>query len=58
MKCYAVIDTNVLVSALLSSHNDAATVQVVDKIFSAKTVCCYSESALGDFKPGVWCRKL
>ena len=25
MICYAVIDTNVLVSALLSSHNDAAT---------------------------------
>ena len=24
MKCYAVIDTNVLVSALLSSHDDAA----------------------------------
>ncbi len=26
MTCYAVIDTNVLVSALLSSHDDAATV--------------------------------
>lgn len=26
---YAVIDTNVLVSALLSHHPDAATVQVV-----------------------------
>ncbi len=24
MKCYAVIDTKVLISALLSSHNDAA----------------------------------
>ncbi len=28
MICYAAIDTNVLVSALLSSHDDAATVQV------------------------------
>ncbi len=27
MICYAVIDTNVLVSALLSSHDNAATVQ-------------------------------
>lgn len=31
---YAVIDTNVLVSALLSRHIDAATVQVVDRLFS------------------------
>ena len=28
MAYYAVIDTNVLVSALLSSHNDAATVHL------------------------------
>ena len=28
---HAVIDTNVLVSALLSSHEDAATVQVVKR---------------------------
>lgn len=34
MACYAVIDTNVLVSALLSSHDDAATVKVVSKISS------------------------
>ena len=26
MKCYAVIDTNVLVSALLAKHNTSATV--------------------------------
>lgn len=31
MTCYAVIDTNVLVSALLSSHDDAATVLIVEK---------------------------
>lgn len=29
MICYAVIDTNVLVSALLSSRDDTATVQVL-----------------------------
>ena len=29
---YAVIDTNVFVSALLSHHSDAATVQVVEAI--------------------------
>ncbi len=32
MTCYAVIDTNVLVSALLSSHSNAATVRVVGKL--------------------------
>ena len=31
---YAVIDTNVLVSALLSPKNDSATVQVVQKIIN------------------------
>ncbi len=39
MNCYAVIDTNVLVSALLSDEQDAATVQVMDHLF------------LGDFVP-------
>ena len=32
MICYAVIDTNVLVSALLSSKDDSATVQVLGKV--------------------------
>jgi predicted nucleic acid-binding protein len=31
MIVYAVIDTNVIVSAMLSSHDDAATVRVVEK---------------------------
>lgn len=30
MICYAVIDTNVLVSALLSSKDDTATVQILN----------------------------
>ena len=34
MRCYAVLDTNVIVSALLSSKADAATVQVIQKLFS------------------------
>ena len=32
MICYAVMDTNVLVSALLSNKDDAATVQVLGKM--------------------------
>ena len=32
MKCYAVIDTNVLVSALLSSSDESATVQILERL--------------------------
>ena len=34
MKYYAVVDTNVLVSALLSKKDDAATVQVFQRILA------------------------
>lgn len=36
MTCLAVIDTNVLVSALLSSKDDAATVQVVGRMITGE----------------------
>lgn len=49
MKCYAVIDTNVLVSALLSSHEDAATVQIVNKIFNGDVVPVYSVEILKEY---------
>ena len=39
---FAVIDTNVLISALLSDKEDAATVQVVKKIISGDIVPIYS----------------
>ena len=34
MKVYAVIDTNVLVSALLAKRPDSAPVQILDRLFS------------------------
>jgi predicted nucleic acid-binding protein len=43
MTCYAVIDTNILVSALLSSHDDAATVVVVGKLFSGEVIPLFSD---------------
>ena len=49
MKCYAVIDTNVLVSALLSSHEDAATVQVVNRFFNGDVVPIYSVEILKEY---------
>jgi len=42
MICYAVIDTDVLVSALLSSKDDAATVQVMIRVLSGEIVTVYS----------------
>ncbi len=49
MICHAVIDTNVLVSALLSSHEDAATVQVVGKLFSGEIIPLFSKEILGEY---------
>lgn len=49
MTCYAVIDTNVLVSALLSSHEDAATVRVVDKLFTGEVTPIFSSEILAEY---------
>lgn len=40
---YAVIDTNVLVSALLSSHDDSSTVVVRNHILEGTIVPLYNE---------------
>ena len=46
---YAVVDTNVIVSALLSRHSDAATVQVVSAI-SPKGICpLYNQEILAEY---------
>jgi putative PIN family toxin of toxin-antitoxin system len=49
MTYYAVIDTNVLVSALLSSHEDAATVQVVEKVFSGHVIPLFSDEIMKEY---------
>lgn len=49
MICYAVIDTNVLVSALLSSHDDAATVIVVGKLFSGEVIPLFCDEILKEY---------
>lgn len=49
MTCYAVLDTNVLVSALLSAHDDAATVQVLDKFFEGEVIPLYSDEILQEY---------
>ena len=47
---HAVIDTNVFVSALLSSKEDAATVQIVKKIFLGGIAPVYSDKILSEYE--------
>ena len=49
MKVYAVIDTNVLVSALYSKHPDAATLQVVDHVFTQNLIPMYNDEILAEY---------
>ena len=42
MKCYVVVDTNVIVAALLSKHEDSATVQVLNRLFGDEVKLLYS----------------
>lgn len=50
MKYFAVIDTNILVSALLSPKNDSATVQVIENIFNQKIIPVYSEEIFSEYR--------
>ena len=50
MTCCAVIDTNVLVSALLSSKDDAATVQVVGRMLGGEIIPVYSNEIKAEYR--------
>ena len=50
MTCLAVIDTNVLVSALLSSKDDAATVQVVGRMITGEIIPLYSDVIMKEYR--------
>lgn len=50
MICYAVIDTNVLVSALLSNHADAATVQVIGRMIAGEIIPIYSDQIMREYQ--------
>lgn len=49
MTYYAVIDTNVLVAALLSKHEDAATVQVLSRLFSGAFIPLFDTEILEEY---------
>ena len=50
MKYFVVIDTNVLVSALLSSKKDSATVQVMEKVLKKEIIPLYSKEILDEYR--------
>ena len=49
MVYYAVIDTNVLVSALLSKKSDSATVQVMEAVFEGKLIPLYHRDIIAEY---------
>lgn len=49
MKIYAVIDTNVIISALLSRHQDSATVKILDYLYDRTIVPIYNDEILNEY---------
>lgn len=47
---YAVIDTNVIVSALLSNHANAATVLLIKRLIDGELIPVYSEEILHEYR--------
>ena len=50
MALYAVIDTNVLVSALLSKHPDTATVLLVDRMIRGELIPLFSAETISEYR--------
>ena len=50
MKYYAVFDTNVLISALLSKNEASATVKVLDAVFEGRIIPFYHQDILAEYE--------
>ena len=50
MSYYAVIDTNVLVSALLSKHSDTATVLILERVMAGELIPVYSSATMTEYQ--------
>lgn len=46
---YAVIDTNVLVSAMLTHNNLSATIQVMEAMFANKITPLYNDEIISEY---------
>ena len=49
MPYYVVFDTNVLVSSLISSHDDSATVLIIQKLLSEEIIPLYNVDILNEY---------
>ena len=49
MKIYAVIDTNVLVSAMLAKHQDSAPLLILENLFSRQIIPMYNDEILAEY---------
>ena len=49
MICYAVIDTNVIISALLAKKEDSPTVKVLEAVFDGRIVPLYHSEILEEY---------
>lgn len=58
MSLYAVIDTNVLVGALLSKHDDSAVAQVINLVADNVIVPLYSKDIINEYKEVLFRAKL
>ena len=47
---YAVFDTNVLVSALLTKRTDSPTVQLLDYVFDGQIILLYNEAIIREYE--------
>ena len=50
MKTHAVIDTNVIISALISKKSDSATVLILDKMFDEEIIPLYNQTILKEYR--------
>lgn len=50
MSKYIVLDTNVIVSALLSHHNDSATVLILNKVLQNELKVVYNKEILNEYR--------
>ena len=58
MSLYAVIDTNVLVGALLSKHDDSAVAQVINLVADKIIIPLYSKDIINEYKEVLFRAKL
>lgn len=57
MQNLVVIDTNVIVSALLSKHSDASTVQVINALLDGRITPIYNDEILAEYNEVLHCKK-